>query len=257
MLRRGRADRVTMNAEHEGRQTDDAGEAVFVLDAVRGSNDRVVDFTFRSVNLAARRLLGRREEDVLGYTLSQLVPVARSGGFIALFAAALASGETLVEEFPIAGRDGVERWRRHEVEPTADGIVLISRDTTTLRAPALTPQPAWVAEAAPVALWHEDDEGRVVWANARFRALTGAGADREAASWTAAIHPDERDAAAASLQQSRLSGARHVAPLCLARPGRDTVLVTCSTEPLEGPDGQPAGRAGALFEIGEAVSRAA
>ena len=131
---------------------------------MRGSNDRVLDFTFRSVNLAARRLLGRREEDVLGHPLRPAGARRAQRRVIAYFAAALASGETLVEEFPISGRDGVERWRRHEVEPTADGVMLISRDTTTLRAPALAPQPAWVAEAAPVALWHEDDEGRVVCA---------------------------------------------------------------------------------------------
>jgi signal transduction histidine kinase/CheY-like chemotaxis protein len=110
-------------------------DAFLLLDAVRGPDSAILDFTVRDLNERAARLYGYPREVLIGERLSVFRPQAFfDGGSFTTWARVADGRETVEEEFtPLAPLAGAT-WLRQQVVPVGDGVAVMLRDLTTLRA---------------------------------------------------------------------------------------------------------------------------
>jgi len=99
-----------------------------ILQSTRDPDGRIVDFTFVDMNKAAERLVTIPRAKAIGGSLSELIPVSRSGGFIERYSKVVETGELLDEEFAIEAPEVAATWLHQTVVKFGDGVAITSRD---------------------------------------------------------------------------------------------------------------------------------
>ena len=108
-------------------------DAFFLFEAVRDGDGRVVDFRFVDVNDRAARLLRRSRAELAGERILKVLPAMDELGFFARFAAVVASGEMLDEEYAVLSDAVDAEWLHHTVVRVGDGVAVTARDVTERR----------------------------------------------------------------------------------------------------------------------------
>jgi diguanylate cyclase (GGDEF)-like protein len=104
-------------------------DSVLLLESIRDSQHRIVEFLIVDVNPTAVQLIDRPYEEIVGQRLCELLPLNRQGEFFEKYVQVVETGRPLDEEFTIDGGDRT-LWRYHQVVPLGDGIAITSRDIT-------------------------------------------------------------------------------------------------------------------------------
>jgi len=82
---------------------------LFALEAIRDDQGQIVDFQFVKLNEPFARILGQREEDVVGKRYTAVLPLAKANGLFDLKCQVIETGETIVKEIYYEG-DGIDKW---------------------------------------------------------------------------------------------------------------------------------------------------
>lgn len=108
-------------------------DAVFILEAVRGPDGRLVDMRIRDCNERAAQGLGDRRAGVLGASFAQRLPRSTQH-YLKAFEYVMSTGKPAQNEMECfdPGLEGV--WLHHQIVPLEDGAALISRDVTEKKA---------------------------------------------------------------------------------------------------------------------------
>ncbi len=128
---RNRAREALEKSEARFRAASDGGlDMFFIFEAVRDTDDRIVDFIYADVNARATATLGKRRDDLLGRRLSHVYPNTVKSGYLAKFIDVALTRVPLEEEIEMSvpGFDG--RWAWNQVVPLGDGVAVTSRDIT-------------------------------------------------------------------------------------------------------------------------------
>ena len=153
-------------------------DAFFLLDAVRNSDDEIVDFSYVFVNPHAEALLETQREKLLGREMCVLFPINRSNGNFEKYRKVVLSGEALSEDYSTRLGDGNELWLRQRVNRLGDGVAVRTADTTELKATEeryrnLSNFSNSVFESAPYSILEIDRSGVIQAMNASAERLTG------------------------------------------------------------------------------------
>ena len=108
-------------------------DGCFIMSAVRDSGGAVVDFRVDYKNASGEVLTGRASEDVIGRTLTQLLPRKQVDFLMGRYRRIVETGVSLSEEFPMS-RDAGARWISHQAVRLGDGVSVTARDITQRKA---------------------------------------------------------------------------------------------------------------------------
>jgi signal transduction histidine kinase len=82
---------------------------LFALEAVRNEQGQIVDFLFLKVNETFARIIGKKEEEVVGKSYISVLPQTKVNGLFDLKCRVIETGETIVKEIYYEG-DGIDKW---------------------------------------------------------------------------------------------------------------------------------------------------
>jgi signal transduction histidine kinase/PAS domain-containing protein len=103
---------------------------VFALEAIRDENGNVKDFTFITINKEVEKLLGRKEEDIIGKSYLSILPNSRENGAFDLKRSVLETGQSVQLEKYTKG-DGIDGWFNLSIAKLGDnGVVQSFSDVT-------------------------------------------------------------------------------------------------------------------------------
>ena len=117
---------------------DQLHEAVSVFTAVRDDTDTIVDFRWVYANGAAASAIGRPADELVGRTLSSVLPEHKPSGMFDIYERVTETGEPWANSalwYEDVWGDGVRRRRAFDVRASKlhDGFVVVSRDVTAER----------------------------------------------------------------------------------------------------------------------------
>lgn len=105
-----------------------------ILDAVFDSSGKIADFRIRYVNGNAERLVGVRQEDLIGKLLCQVVPDIRSSGRLARYCEVVETGIPMSEEYPVPANTGWRAtWVRYQAVKLGDGLAVTATDISAVK----------------------------------------------------------------------------------------------------------------------------
>lgn len=108
-------------------------DPVTLVEAVRDSDGRIVDFVFREVNPAACTYLRRSRTELLGATITETLPDVAASGALARYVQAMETGNPLkVDDFPYFSRlqQTTRRVDLRAMPANADWLSVIWRDVS-------------------------------------------------------------------------------------------------------------------------------
>jgi len=128
---RARAEEAARTSEDRFRGAVDASlDAYFLLRAVRDDTDTITDFEFVHANRNAASIVDMPADALPGQRLCEILPVNRTGGFLAKYARVVETRAALEEEFAIEAPGLKPKWIHHQIVPVGDGVAINSRDVT-------------------------------------------------------------------------------------------------------------------------------
>ncbi len=151
------------------------------------------------------RLLGYIPEEVIGRSVLEFIPPGSSDDALRYISLALQEpGEHIAGHVPVIHADGTVRQMEGSIvnllhTPPVDAFILGFRDATDRHEyeQDLADRERRfreLAEAAPVMIWIEDAERRLIWENRTTLEFTGRSWEQEAGyGWMEAVHPDDRE----------------------------------------------------------------
>jgi PAS domain S-box-containing protein len=103
---------------------------LFALEAVRDADGTIIDFRFLKVNETFARIMGKKEEEVVGRSYSAMLPLAKANGLFNLKCQVIETGGTIVKEVFYEG-DGIDKWYLIAITKLGeDGVVETVTDIT-------------------------------------------------------------------------------------------------------------------------------
>ncbi|MEZ5206489.1 MAG: EAL domain-containing protein [Acidimicrobiales bacterium] len=248
--------------------------------AVRSSNDRfhalVANSTdvlvlldvhghasFASPTIASN--LGLLPDDVLGVGLLDFThPLDRARADQVFLDVRSTPGAAAELELRALRGDGDYAWMEVRLQnllddPAVGGIVLHARDVSARRNAELALEASEqlfrsLATSAPIGIFRLDLEGRIDFANDRFREITGVGDDRvDPIDALAVVHPDDRAALIPQWAEALRSGTEYRGSFRLV--GGDGVVhqVVGQTSPLTDESGALVGAVGTVLDVTDLV----
>jgi PAS domain S-box-containing protein len=149
-------------------------DAVYMLEAARDANGRVVDFVFREINASAERELQMTREELIGRGICELFPINREAGFFEQYKAVLETGTSLQREYFVPEGNTAPGWYYHQVVPCGDGVIIFNRNITERKsAESHLQRLSLVAEKTSNMIVITDARGCVEWVNNAFVSSTG------------------------------------------------------------------------------------
>ncbi|WP_374657027.1 PAS domain-containing protein [Phenylobacterium sp.] len=181
-----------------------------ILEPVR-RNGRLVDFRCAYSNPAAAQMAPASSPGLTGYTIHQSLPAEHAELMFARLAEVFRRGEADdVEVRRVI--DGQPRYFRSSAVPVPEGLAVTFRDVTLERmsANALRAGEARVralVDSLPQLIWSTRADGTVDYLSPQWIAFTGEPPETHfGEAWLAAVHPEDRDAAAESWRQAVSGG---------------------------------------------------
>ncbi len=180
--------------------------------ALEGTMDCVYslgrDWRLTYLNRRAREQFGGRE-DLLGRTISSLVPGAETSVFADSYRRVMETGvpECLEGHFPPTGV-----WYEVHVTPTDDGITVFYRDVTARKEAeealkASKGRIQSILDSVPQIIWSARRDGVIDYLSNQWQEFSGKAAEANRdLDWLDAVHPDDQAKAAARWQHSLTTG---------------------------------------------------
>ncbi|MDQ9170891.1 EAL domain-containing protein [Oxalobacteraceae bacterium R-40] len=105
-------------------------DAVYVLRSLRSADKGITDFVLDNTNNRGAALFGKAKADLLGKSLSELMPQYRNKGLLEEFVYVVLTGEVHEQEWKNDIRSIKAKWLYRQVVRVEDGVVVIVRDIT-------------------------------------------------------------------------------------------------------------------------------
>ncbi|ANE51273.1 sensor histidine kinase [Flavisolibacter tropicus] len=106
---------------------------LFALEAVRDEEGEIIDFRFLKLNETFARIIGKKEEDVIGKSYSAMLPLAKANGLFELKCQVIETGETIIKEAFYEG-DDINKWYLIAITKLGEnGIVEMVTDITEMK----------------------------------------------------------------------------------------------------------------------------
>jgi diguanylate cyclase (GGDEF)-like protein/PAS domain S-box-containing protein len=99
-------------------------DAFILFDAVRGRDGKIQDFRFRFANSKAEEMFEASREELVGQSLSAVIPEVHVSGFFERYCKVVETGHTLDEEFPVTGQRIKASWLRARAVKLGDGLAV-------------------------------------------------------------------------------------------------------------------------------------
>lgn len=175
-----------------------------ILDAIRGSDGRIIDFRIRYVNDNAKRLVGVHAEGLVGQTLREAVKDIESSGRLDRYREVVESGLPMKEEYPVPPHTGwPATWVRYQAVKLGDGLAITCTDISSIRV-AQTQYEQLVEfndsifQHAPFSIIATNVEGTITAMNLAAEKLSGYSRDELVGKASLTLLHDERELVAAS-----------------------------------------------------------
>lgn len=97
-------------------------DGLMVFEAIRDTDNQIVDFRYTLLNSAAVALVGR--DDLVGERLLEIVPSHRDNGLFEAYCRVTETGIPIEDEFEYAGAEYQNRWFRNRASKLNDGFVV-------------------------------------------------------------------------------------------------------------------------------------
>jgi diguanylate cyclase (GGDEF)-like protein/PAS domain S-box-containing protein len=126
---------LTASVEHDKFLTlaENTGESFCLLESVHNALTRIVDFRFTFVNSHAEKLLQRRNEDLVGRHLSEVLPQIRTNGILDLLRQVTVSNVPYMGEIKDIGPDGTGMWCTMKAVKIHGGLAIMLHDLSVER----------------------------------------------------------------------------------------------------------------------------
>ncbi|HYG66620.1 MAG TPA: PAS domain-containing protein, partial [Anaeromyxobacteraceae bacterium] len=192
--------------------TSNALDGIAALEAVRDDAGAIEDFRWLLVNPPAEAMYGLPAAELVGARQSEVLPEVKTLGLHDAFARVVETGEPFRQEVTVP--EEPERWVSLSVSKLGDGIVALFREITESKEAeaALRASESQLREAqklAHVGSWQWDMAGdRVAWSDELYRIFGFEPNEIEVdyARYAACLHPEDREAVAAAVQEAVAKG---------------------------------------------------
>jgi diguanylate cyclase (GGDEF)-like protein/PAS domain S-box-containing protein len=108
---------------------DGSFDGFLALEAVRDTENKIVDFIYTELNPRAEALFGRPRWQVIGRRMSDVYPSA-ADRYLEKLAVVVGTRTPLEEEIQANLPSGGRRWLHHQIIPLGDGVAITARDVT-------------------------------------------------------------------------------------------------------------------------------
>jgi diguanylate cyclase (GGDEF)-like protein len=111
---------------------DGSFDGFLVLEAVRNTDRKIVDFIYSELNPRAEALIARPRWQVIGRRMSDVFPAAAER-YLDKLAGVVETRTPLEEEVEGSSPNGGRQWLHHQIIPLGDGLAITARDVTDQR----------------------------------------------------------------------------------------------------------------------------
>ena len=108
---------------------DGSFDGFLVLEAVRNSDGKIVDFIYSELNPRAEALIARPRWQVIGRRMSDVFP-STAERYLEKLAGVVDTRTPLEEEVEAQSSNGSRQWLHHQIIPLGDGVAITARDVT-------------------------------------------------------------------------------------------------------------------------------
>jgi PAS domain S-box-containing protein len=227
---------------------DSSLDGIAALKPVRGSDGRIVDFTWLLVNARAEALLGRSAAELVGRGLMETLPGNRDLGLFDSYVRVVETGVPAEHEFRYEA-DAISGWFQNIAAPFGDGFTVTFRDVTRQKEANET---RLALAAAQMGTWEVDLATRQVTGSRGTFELFGFAHDerRDLDAFLDRIDPADRAGVAAVLDMA----ARQSQPIVVefrVRPPDGPLRWLISRGAVHGADGGSSRLVGVLTDTTE------
>ncbi len=106
-------------------------DAFYILEAARGSDGTIEDFTYRFLNSNVEQMVRIPRSELIGRRVCDVLPVNRELGLIDRYRRVVETGEPLRYEFAINDKDVRSSWIAVNAVRLGDGVAITAADITT------------------------------------------------------------------------------------------------------------------------------
>jgi diguanylate cyclase (GGDEF)-like protein/PAS domain S-box-containing protein len=173
-------------------------DAFSLLEAVRSSDGKIVDFRLLYVNANTERLIGRSRSELIGQMLCSVTPMRPGGPMFGRFCRVVETGEPLNEEFPVPQMTIKASWLRSQVIKLEDGLAITCSDISESKATEeryahLAEFTDSVFQNAPFSIVATDTDGLITAMNVAAEKLSGYGREELVGKAPLTLLHDERE----------------------------------------------------------------
>jgi len=179
-------------------------DAFCLLDAVRDSDGKLIDFQIRYLNKNAEHLLGKSRADLMGHRLCERIPTAHTSGRFQRYCEVVETGIPMDREYPVTEPHPLQStWMRYQAVKLGDGLAVTCSDIssikeTQIRYEHLVEFNESVFQNAPFSIIATDVQGIITTMNVASEILTGYKREELVNKAPLTILHDERELAAAT-----------------------------------------------------------
>ncbi len=153
-------------------------DAFSILESVRDSSGKIVDFRFVYVNANTERMTGMSRAELVGELMRSAMPVGTTGGMFERYCNVVDTGEPLNEEFPVNQPNMKASWVRYQVVRLGDGLAMTCSDISEAKATQeryehLAEFTDSVFQNAPFSIIATDTKGMITAMNVAAEKLSG------------------------------------------------------------------------------------
>ena len=153
--------------------------AFSILEAVRDTSGRIVDFRVQYVNANAEKLTRNTRDELLGQSLCDAMPILKATGLFERCCQVVETGEPLNQQYPVPEGNLIQaRWVHYQVIKLGDGLAVTLADVseeklTQERYEQLMEFNESVFQNAPFSIVATDVRGKITAMNVAAEKLTG------------------------------------------------------------------------------------
>ena len=232
-------------------------DALFIMQSRRDRAGDITDFELAEVNSRAERKWAINRRALIGQTLSQLVPAHTVVGLLDVYVKVVNTRQPFEGEFELDVPARGKRWFRQQVVPVGDGVAVTIRDVTYQkwsgeRIRQSEEQLRLAMDAATMGTWSMDFATRTCSISEGVGPIFGRPRGKGPASFEEclnAVHPEDRDALTASLEQDWATRLPTEIEFRLLWPDGTVHWVEAHANIIRDASGQPVRKLGVLTDV--------